>query len=66
MKEKRNCKIVQDLLPTYIENLTSTETNKYVEEHLKQCEECTKIFNNMKKEIELERDLPKRNKKEVF
>lgn len=65
MKEKRNCKIVQDLLPTYIENLTSTETNKYVEEHLKQCEECTKIFNNMKKEIELERDLPKRNKKEV-
>ena len=35
MKEINECKIVQDLLPNYIENLTNEETNKYIEEHLK-------------------------------
>ena len=27
MKEKRDCKIVQDLLPNYIEKLTNEESN---------------------------------------
>ena len=43
MKEKKDCKIVQDLLPNYIEKLTNEETNKYVEDHLKECEKCKKI-----------------------
>ena len=51
MKEKRNCKIVQDLLPNYIEHLTNEETNKYIEEHLTNCEDCKKIYENMKKEL---------------
>ena len=42
MKEKRDCKIVQDLLPNYIEKLTNDETNKYVEEHLKECSKSYK------------------------
>ena len=50
MKEKKDCKIVQDLLPNYIENLTNEETNKFIDEHLKECNECQKIFENMKKE----------------
>ena len=53
MKEKRNCKIVQDLLPNYIEKLTNDETNKYIEEHLKECSECQKIFENMKKDFQV-------------
>ena len=28
---KKDCKIVQDLLPNYIENLTKEETSKYIE-----------------------------------
>ena len=44
MKEKKDCKIVQDLLPNYIENLTNEETNKFIDEHLKECNECQKIF----------------------
>ena len=44
MTEKRNCKIVQDLLPNYIEKLTNDETNKYIEEHLKECSECQKFL----------------------
>ncbi len=30
MGEKKDCKIVQDLLPNYIENLTCDETNEYI------------------------------------
>ena len=51
MKEKRDCKIVQDLLPNYIENLTNEETNRFIEEHLKECPECQKVLENMQKEI---------------
>lgn len=51
MKESKDCKIVQDLLPNYIENLTNEETNKFVEEHLKTCEDCKKIYDNMKKDL---------------
>lgn len=51
MKEKRDCKIVQDLLPNYIENLTNEKTNQYIEEHFKECEDCKQILENMKKDI---------------
>ena len=51
MNEKKDCKIVQDLLPNYIENLTNEETNKFIEEHLKTCDECKIIYDNMKKDL---------------
>ena len=63
MKEKRDCKIVQDMLPNYIEKLTTVETNQYIEEHLKDCENCQKVLDNMKKEILL--DNKKRDKREI-
>lgn len=50
---KKECKIVQDLLPNYIENLTSKETNYYIEQHIKECDECTEVLKNMKKDIEV-------------
>lgn len=49
----KDCKIIQDLMPNYIDNLTSTQSNEYVENHLKDCEECTNYFNEMKSKIEL-------------
>lgn len=63
MKEKRNCKIVQDLLPNYIENLTNEETNHFIEEHLKECPECQHIFENMQKELKV--NTTKRDEREV-
>lgn len=63
MKEINECKIVQDLLPNYIEELTNEETNKYIDEHLKKCENCKKVLESMKKDIQVN-DL-KRTKKEV-
>ena len=56
MKEKKDCKIIQDLLPNYIENLTNEETNKYIEEHLAECPECTQILKNMQKDLDINND----------
>lgn len=63
MEEKKDCKIIQDLLPNYIEKLTNDETNKYIEEHLNSCKECKEIFEKMKKDIKYD-DL-KRDNREV-
>ena len=63
MKEKKDCKIVQDLLPNYIESLTNEETNKFIDEHIKECNECQKTFENMKKDFEA--NTTKRDEREV-
>lgn len=63
MREKKDCKIVQDLLPNYIENLTNEETNNFIDEHLKECNECQKIFENMKKDFKV--NTTKRDDREV-
>lgn len=55
MENKEKCKIVQDLLPNYIDKLTSEETNSFVEKHLEECKECNEIIENMKKDFEKER-----------
>lgn len=53
MKEKRDCQIVQDLLPNYIESLTNEETNLYIKEHLNECSECKNMLENMQKDLKL-------------
>ena len=55
MKESEKCKVIQDLLPIYIEKLTSNETNEYIENHLKECDECTKILTDMGENIILDK-----------
>lgn len=62
MKKKNDCKIVQDLLPNYIDKLTSKETNAYIEEHINECKECKKILDIMQKELP-EEDSQKEKKK---
>ena len=53
MKQNRDCKIVQDLLPNYIENLTDEVTNEYIEEHIAKCPECARVLKDMNGEIKL-------------
>ena len=50
---RNDCKIVQDLLPNYLEKVTSKETNEYIEEHMKGCKECSKIFQEMGQELNI-------------
>ena len=42
-----DCNIIQDLLPSYIEGLTSTETNNEINEHLCECRKCSEILAEM-------------------
>lgn len=45
------CEIIQDLLPSYIENLTSEESNKEIRNHLSDCEDCKKVYQEMTAEV---------------
>lgn len=47
------CDIIQDLLPSFSDKISSKATNKLVEEHLKQCENCKTVLESMNKEIEV-------------
>lgn len=37
---KKECNIVQDVLPLYLENMVSEGTKVFVEEHLESCSDC--------------------------
>lgn len=49
-----DCDVIQDLLPSYKDKISSSSTNKLVEEHLKICENCRKVLESENEEIELE------------
>lgn len=46
---KLNCNIVDDLLPLYVEDMCSAESNAVVEEHLRECPACREKLARMKK-----------------
>lgn len=47
----KNCKIVRDLLPSYMENLLSNESKLFVDEHIDSCSECKKYLDTISKDI---------------
>ena len=49
----KKCNIILDLLPNYIEGLTSKETNDFINEHLAECHECNKKYKNMRENFEI-------------
>lgn len=49
MKTELDCNIVRDMLPMYIEKLTSEESNVAIRQHLERCEDCMRHFENLKK-----------------
>ena len=53
------CEIIRDLLPSYMDGLTSEESNQAVEEHLKECETCRAYFQAMKEAVASERYVEK-------
>lgn len=42
-----NCNVIQDLLPLYIDACCSKESAELLEEHLKSCSECRKVYECM-------------------
>lgn len=45
------CEVIRDLLPGYVDELTSKESNEIIEEHLYHCEACKEYLENMKMDI---------------
>jgi len=45
---KRECDIIKDLLPSYADEICSEASKEWIEEHLKECEECRKTVNILK------------------
>lgn len=73
--KNNECNVIKDLIPNYIERLTSAETTQYIENHLSTCNECKKVFENMNSDIskndnsDIKRDIKfakKYNKKFIF
>jgi hypothetical protein len=50
MKQNISCCLIQDLLPNYIEHLTSKETNEIVSKHLEECDTCRHEYDLMNSE----------------
>ncbi|MGN0394809.1 MAG: zf-HC2 domain-containing protein [Coprococcus sp.] len=44
----KQCEIIRDLLPLYIDDACSNSSIQMIEEHLSQCDECSKIQQSMK------------------
>lgn len=53
-----------DLLPSYIDELTSKMSTEVVEEHLKECEKCKNIFEEMQKDLRLGKQTESEERKE--
>ena len=48
MKNDLTCEVVQDLLPSYVDGLISDVSNQAVEQHMKTCESCRKLYSEMR------------------
>ena len=46
------CEIIRDLLPSYVDGLTSAESNREIETHMEGCEPCRKILKQMQEEVQ--------------
>ena len=49
----KNCSLIKDLMPLYIEGLTSTDTNEYIKKHLNECSECNSFFEDIKLDTDI-------------
>ena len=77
MNDNLSCGLVRDLLPSYLEGLTSEETNEALREHFKSCEKCAGALKAMgwepqkeepgpEREVDYLRKVKRRNRKRVL
>ena len=46
-----DCCVVRDLLPSYLEELTETETSAMVREHIEHCAACRQLEEDMRRQV---------------
>ena len=61
---KISCNVIQDLLPLYADEACSEESREMVQEHLRECGDCSRMLERMKND-EIEADL-KSEKEDVI
>lgn len=49
--EKISCNVIQDILPLYVDEVVSEDTKVLIEEHLKNCEVCRRVYEETKTEL---------------
>lgn len=77
MKNDLTCAVARDLLPSYVEGLTSAETAEAVERHVQSCPDCAACLEAMRsqpapaeaeevREVEYLKKVRRSGKKRVF
>lgn len=56
---KKECSVVRDVLPLYLENMVSEGTTVFVKEHLENCADCTTEFERLKSGMQVDEAVPK-------
>ena len=59
------CSVIRDLFPSYIDKLTSEESNQLVEEHVAECKDCKKILQDMQEGSKQSYKPTEKEKKEI-
>ena len=54
MEQKLVCDTVKDLLPLYVDKLTSEASNKSIDEHIAECEDCRAALERMTEKLDVE------------
>ena len=52
MNKQFTCDVIFDLLPIYIDGMTSRETAQVVKTHLSECDQCRQIYEEMTGELD--------------
>lgn len=60
------CEIIKDLLPNYVDGLTSQESNSEIDMHLSSCEDCRNAAEQMKVELAMETVPRKKETIDIF
>lgn len=62
----KNCEVIQDLLPLYIDNICSEESRRIVSEHLESCNACKKLYGDMCNPVKQDLSEPELDSKQAF
>lgn len=54
---ENSCGMVSDLLPLYVDGVCSEESRYVVEEHIKECDECKRQYEELKRETSIPAEL---------
>ena len=50
---KLSCKVIEDMLPMYYDGVCSAESATLVEEHIRECSQCSRVLSDLHSEMEL-------------